>query len=182
MRAVIYSVASVSHLVDDLEESIRTARGAAPADLLLRGGRVVNVFTHEIVETAVALRGDRVVGLGDLPAREIIDLEGRYVCPGLIDAHVHIEISMLPPHRFADAVLPHGVTTVVCDPHEIANVLGVRGRPLHARRQRGARSLGARDGAVVRADVVDGDVGRGTRRARSSSRSPSTRACSASRR
>ncbi|MDX6658516.1 MAG: adenine deaminase, partial [Solirubrobacteraceae bacterium] len=111
----------------DLEEIIRAARGTVEADLLLRGGRVVNVFTHEIVETAVALRGDRIVGLGERPAREVIDLEGRYVCPGLIDAHVHIEISMLPPHRFADAVLPHGVTSVVCDPHEIANVLGVEG-------------------------------------------------------
>ncbi|MCW3047253.1 MAG: ade [Solirubrobacterales bacterium] len=113
--------------VDDLGELIGAARGAVEADLLLRGGRVVNVFTHEIVETSVALRGDRIVGLGDLPAREVIDLAGRYVCPGLIDAHVHIEISMLPPHRFADAVLPHGVTSVVCDPHEIANVLGVEG-------------------------------------------------------
>jgi adenine deaminase len=113
--------------VDDLGEFIRAARGGVEADLLLRGGRVVNVFTHEIEETAVALRGDRIVGLGDLPAREAIDLDGRYVCPGLIDAHVHIEISMLPPHRFADAVLPHGVTSVVCDPHEIANVLGVEG-------------------------------------------------------
>jgi adenine deaminase len=113
--------------VDDLGDLIRAARGAVEADLLLRGGRVVNVFTHEIVETAVALRGDRIVGLGDLPAREVIDLGGRYVCPGLIDAHVHIEISMLPPHRFADAILPHGVTSVVCDPHEIANVLGLEG-------------------------------------------------------
>jgi adenine deaminase len=112
---------------DDLGEFIRAARGDVEADLLLRGGRVVNVFTHEIVETAVALRGDRIVGLGELPAREVIDLDGRYVCPGLIDAHVHIEISMLPPHRFADAVVQHGVTTVVCDPHEIANVLGVPG-------------------------------------------------------
>ncbi|MEA2211199.1 MAG: adenine deaminase [Solirubrobacteraceae bacterium] len=112
---------------DELGEFIRAARGAIEADLLLRGGRVVNVFTHEILDTAVAVRGARIVGLGELPAREVIDLDGRYVCPGLIDAHVHIEISMLPPHRFADAVLPHGVTSVVCDPHEIANVLGVPG-------------------------------------------------------
>jgi adenine deaminase len=112
---------------DDLGERIRVARGADEADLLLRGGRVVNVFTHEIVDTSVAVHGDRIVGLGDRPAREVVDLEGAYVCPGLIDAHVHIEISMLPPHRFADAVLPHGVTSVVCDPHEIANVLGLTG-------------------------------------------------------
>jgi adenine deaminase len=117
----------VARAVQDLGEFIRAARGVVEADLLLRGGRVVNVFTHEIVDTAVALRGDRVVGLGDLPAREVIELGGRYVCPGLIDAHVHIEISMLPPHRFADAVLPHGVTSIVCDPHEIANVLGAAG-------------------------------------------------------
>ena len=113
--------------VGDLWEFIRGARGEVDPDLLLRGGRVVNVFTHEIVETAVAVRGDRVVGFGDSPAGEVIDLDGRYVCPGLIDPHVHIEISMMPPHRFADAVLPHGVTSVVCDPHEIANVLGVEG-------------------------------------------------------
>src|SRR5712671_4973519 len=113
--------------VNDLGQFIRAARGEIEADLLLRGGRVVDVFTHEIVKTSIALRGDRIVGLGELPAREIIDLDGRYVCPGLIDAHVHIEISMLPPHRFADAVLPHGVTSVVCDPHEIANVLGLDG-------------------------------------------------------
>ena len=113
--------------MSDLGELIRTARGEREADLLLRGGRVVNVFTHEIVDTAVALRGDRIAGLGELPAREVVDLDGAYVCPGLVDAHVHIEISMLPPHRFADAVLPHGVTTVVCDPHEIANVLGAAG-------------------------------------------------------
>ena len=113
--------------MDDLGEFIRAARGAVEADLLLRGGRVVNVFTHECVDTSVAVRGDRIVGLGDLPAREVIDVSGRYVCPGLIDAHVHIESSMLPPHRFADAVLAHGVTSVVCDPHEIANVLGVEG-------------------------------------------------------
>jgi adenine deaminase len=112
---------------DDLADFIRAARGEVESDLLLRGGRVVNVFTHEVLETPVALRGGRIAGLGELPAREVIDLDGQYVCPGLIDAHVHIEISMLPPHRFAEAVLPHGVTSVVCDPHEIANVLGIEG-------------------------------------------------------
>jgi adenine deaminase len=116
-----------SDAVGRLGELIRAARGEVEADLVLRGGRVVNVFTHEIVETPVAVLGDRIVGFGDVPAREIIDLDGHYVCPGLIDAHVHIEISMLPPPRFADAVLPHGVTSVICDPHEIANVLGVQG-------------------------------------------------------
>src|SRR5438309_4984393 len=112
---------------EDLADFIRAARGEVESDLLLRGGRVVNVFTHELLDTAVALRGGRIVGLGELPAREVIELDGQYVCPGLIDAHVHIEISMLAPHRFAEAVLPHGVTSVICDPHEIANVLGIQG-------------------------------------------------------
>jgi adenine deaminase len=116
-----------SDAVGRLGELIGAARGDVEADRVLRGGRVVNVFTHEIVETPVTVLGDRIVGFGDLPAREIIDLDGHYVCPGLIDAHVHIEISMLPPPRFADAVLPHGVTSVICDPHEIANVMGVQG-------------------------------------------------------
>ena len=116
-----------SDAVGRMSELIRAARGDVEVDLLLRGGRVVNVFTHEIVETSVAVLGDRIAGFGDRPAREVIDLDGRYVCPGLIDAHVHIEISMLPPPRFADAVLPHGVTSVIGDPHEIANVLGAEG-------------------------------------------------------
>ncbi len=109
------------------EELIEYARGEREADLALVNVRVVNVFSHEIMETNVAIAGDRIVGLGDYPAREIIDLQGRYVCPGLIDAHVHIESSMMPPHRFAEAVLPLGTTTVIADPHEIANVLGLEG-------------------------------------------------------
>jgi len=94
---------------------------------MLTNARVVNVFSHEIIETNVVIAGDRIVGLGDYSAREVIDLAGRYVCPGLMDAHVHIESSLVPPHRFAEAVLPLGTTTVVSDPHEIANVLGIEG-------------------------------------------------------
>lgn len=74
----------------DLAGLIRSSRGLEDADLLLRGGRIVNVFTHEILETSVAVRGDRIVALGELPAREVVELGGRYVCRGLIDAHVHI--------------------------------------------------------------------------------------------
>jgi adenine deaminase len=77
--------------VQDLGEFISAARGAVDADRLPSGGRVGNVFTHEIVETAVALRGDRIVRLGDRPAREVIDLDGRDVCPGLIDAHAQTQ-------------------------------------------------------------------------------------------
>lgn len=112
----------------DLTDLLRIARGDAPADLALRDGRVINVFTGEIVETDVVMAGDTIVGVGPgYEARQEINLGGRYVCPGLIDAHVHIESSMVTPPQFARALAPRGTTTVVCDPHEIANVAGVEG-------------------------------------------------------
>jgi len=111
----------------ELAELIKLARGEEKADLLLKNARVVNVFSHEIIETNVAIAGDRIVGLGDYSAVETIDLKGRYVCPGFIDGHVHIESSMVTPPEFARAVVPRGTTSVVSDPHEIANVLGIEG-------------------------------------------------------
>jgi adenine deaminase len=111
----------------ELAELIKLARGQEKANLLLRNARVVNVFSHEIIETNVAIAGDRIVGLGDYLAGETIDLEGLYVCPGFIDGHVHIESSMVTPPEFARAVVPRGTTSVVADPHEIANVLGIKG-------------------------------------------------------
>lgn len=111
----------------ELSTLIRAARGNLPADLLLKNGRVVNVFTGEIEETSIAISGSRIVGLGDYAAAKVTDLNGAYVCPGFIDAHVHIESALVPPYEFARAVVPHGVTTVVIDPHEIANVLGSAG-------------------------------------------------------
>ncbi len=110
-----------------LAETIKLARGEEKADLLLRNARVVNVFSHEIIETSIAIAGDRIVGLGDYPAKEIIDLKGRTVCAGFIDGHVHIESSMVTPLEFAKAVVPRGTTSVVTDPHEITNVLGIEG-------------------------------------------------------
>lgn len=107
---------------------ISVARGDAPADLLFRGGRVVNVFTGEIEEVDVAVSGRFVAGLGPgYDAASVIDLEGSFLLPGLIDAHVHVESSMATPREFARAVVPHGTTTVVSDPHEIANVHGMEG-------------------------------------------------------
>lgn len=110
-----------------LDELISYARGDEPADLLLNNGRVVNVLSGEIVETNVAILRTRIVGLGDYEANEVIDLEGAFLAPGLIDAHVHIESSLVPPAEFSRAVVPRGTTTVVTDPHEIANVLGLDG-------------------------------------------------------
>lgn len=106
---------------------IRVALGQEPAGLLLRNARVVNVFSGEIEETSIAIKHSRIVGLGEYDAETVTDLRGSYVCPGLIDAHVHIESAMVPPFEYARAVVPHGTTSVVIDPHEIANVLGVDG-------------------------------------------------------
>jgi adenine deaminase len=111
----------------DLKSLIRRARGDEPADLLLRNGRVVNVLSGQVEETGVAVAGEFVVGLGDFRARREIDLAGAYVAPGFIDAHVHIESALVPPSEFARAVVPRGTTTVITDPHEIANVLGLEG-------------------------------------------------------
>jgi len=112
----------------ELAHRIRLARGQEPADLLLKGGRLVNVFTGEVYEADIAIHGGYIVGIGEgYTAREVIDLKGRFVAPGFIDAHVHIESSMVPPPEFARAVVPHGTTTVIIDPHEIANVLGLDG-------------------------------------------------------
>lgn len=110
-----------------LEEQIAAARGERPCDLLLTGANVVNVFTGEIVDTAVAVADGMIVGFGSREAAEIHDLGGRYLAPGWIDAHVHIESAMVCPAEFARAVLPRGTTAVVADPHEIANVLGTEG-------------------------------------------------------
>lgn len=112
----------------ELPNLLATARGDRPADLLLRNARLVNVLSGEIYATDIAIAGERIAGLGPgYEAKETVDLEGRFVAPGFIDAHVHIESSLVPPAEFARAVVPRGVTTVVTDPHEIANVLGLAG-------------------------------------------------------
>ena len=110
-----------------LKEKIRVASGEGTVDLLIKNGRVVNVFSAEIEERDVAIFGGVVVGFGDYRAREIVDVGGDFLCPGLVDGHVHIESSMVTIPEFARAVLPNGTTSVVIDPHEIANVLGREG-------------------------------------------------------
>lgn len=111
----------------ELAELIRLARGLQPADLLLKNGRVVNVLSAEIHEANVAIAGSQIIGFGDYEAHEVIDLQGAYLAPGFIDGHVHIESSMMTVPEFARTVVPRGTTTVVIDPHEIANVLGLDG-------------------------------------------------------
>jgi adenine deaminase len=103
------------------------ARGDEPADLVLSGGHVLSVFTKEWLDVDVAIQDGHVVGLGSYEGRERLDVAGKYLVPGFIDAHMHIESSKLTVDEFARAVLAHGTTAVVADPHEIANVLGTDG-------------------------------------------------------
>jgi adenine deaminase len=110
-----------------LAKLIAVAHGDEPADLLLKNAQLVNVLSGEIHPADIAIWGRRVAGLGTYEARRELDLGGRFVCPGLMDAHVHLESSMVQPSEFARAVVPHGTTAVFCDPHEIANVLGIAG-------------------------------------------------------
>jgi len=112
----------------NLKELISVARGETPADLLLKNARIVNTFIGEIEQADVAIYGDRIAGVGDYgKAREIIDLQGKFLAPGLINGHTHIESSMLHPARYAQAVIPRGTLAVVTDLHEIANVCGSAG-------------------------------------------------------
>jgi adenine deaminase len=111
----------------DLAERITSALGKKPVDLLLKNGQLINVISGEIHAVSIAIRDDIVVGFGDYEAVQTVDLEGRYVAPGFIDGHLHLESSMLSIPEFARNVVPLGTTTVVADPHEIGNVLGLDG-------------------------------------------------------
>ena len=111
----------------DLSRRLAVARGDEPADAVVRGGRVLSVFTREWLEGDVAICDGYVVGIGDYEAKKTIDASGRWVVPGFVDAHLHLESPKLLPDEFARLVLPLGTTTVVADPHEIANVLGTDG-------------------------------------------------------
>ena len=111
-----------------LAKLISVARGDAPADLLLKNAKIINTFVGIIEEGNVAIYGDRIAGLGNyLKAKEIIDLKGSYLAPGLINGHTHIESSMLHPAQYAQAVVPRGTSAVITDLHEITNVVGFDG-------------------------------------------------------
>ena len=106
---------------------LAVARGDLPADLVVRGARVFNVFTREWLDGDVAVADGRFAGVGSYEGVESVDAKGRMLVPGFVDAHVHIESSMLTLERFAEVVLATGTTTIVADPHELANVVGSRG-------------------------------------------------------
>ena len=113
--------------MDDLGRRLAVARGDEPADLVVQRGRIFSVFTREWLEVDVAVVDGIVAGLGDYEGRETLDAEGRFVVPGFVDTHMHLESVKLMVDEFARLVLPLGTTAVVADPHEIANVLGVDG-------------------------------------------------------
>ena len=113
--------------MEALRRRLAVARGDEPADLVVRGGRVLSVFTKEWLETDVAIVDGVVAGLGSYEGRETLDASGHWVVPGFIDAHMHLESTKLLPDEFARLVLPLGTTAVVADPHELANVLGTDG-------------------------------------------------------
>jgi adenine deaminase len=111
----------------DLSRRLAVARGDEPADVVVRGGRVLSVFTREWLDTDIAIADGWIAGLGEYEGREVVDAAGRYVVPGFLDAHMHLESTKLLPDEFARLVLPLGTTAVVLDPHELANVLGTDG-------------------------------------------------------
>jgi adenine deaminase len=113
--------------MDDLARRLAVARGDEPADVVVHGGRVLSVFTREWLEVDIAVADGWIAGLGEYEGRDVVDASGRYVVPGFIDAHMHLESTKLLPDEFARLVLPLGTTAVVLDPHELANVLGTDG-------------------------------------------------------
>ena len=113
--------------MESLQRRLAVARGDDPADLVVRGGRVLSVFTREWLHADVAVVDGVIAGVGSYTGVETIDADGRFVVPGFIDSHMHIESTKLLPDELARLVLPLGTTAVVADPHEIANVLGTDG-------------------------------------------------------
>ncbi len=110
-----------------LTRRIEVSAHHRPADLVIRGGQIVNVFSGEITVADIAIIDGMIAGIGSYEGKEIVDASGKWIIPGLIDGHVHIESSLLSPKEFARVVLQHGVTSVITDPHEIGSVAGVEG-------------------------------------------------------
>ena len=106
---------------------IDVAAGRAPADLVLKNATYVNVFSNELCHGDIAVAEGLIVGMGEYHGKVEVDVSGKLVLPGFIDAHIHLESSLVSPTEFATAVLPHGTPTVITDPHEIANVMGTDG-------------------------------------------------------
>ena len=111
----------------NMKKMMDVASGRRKASLVLKNAKVINVFTEEIETLDIAIEDGRIAGLGSYEGIENRDMTGRFVCPGFIDGHIHLESSMVSPDEFETAVLPHGTTAVITDPHEISNVAGLQG-------------------------------------------------------
>ena len=116
----------------NVEKVISVALGKEPADVVIKNGQIVNVITREVYPGGVAIAGDRIVAVGDVDYTigentKVIDAEEKFITPGLIDGHVHVETSLMTYGRFAQAVMPHGTTAVMSDFHEIGIVTGAKG-------------------------------------------------------
>ena len=109
------------------KELLKQARGLEKADKVFKNAVIVDVFNERLLENDIAVADGIIIGIGDYQGKEEIDLGGRIVTPGLIDAHLHIESSMTNVDEFARVIIPRGTTTIVADPHEIANVAGLTG-------------------------------------------------------
>ena len=113
--------------MNNISNLIAVAAGRKPPDLVLKGGRVVNIFSHELLEADIAIADGCIAGIGSYDGPSTVDVQGNIICPGFIDGHIHLESTMLAPPELARAVLAHGTTAIVADPHEIANVMGKQG-------------------------------------------------------
>jgi len=112
---------------DRIQSRINLAAGRGKVDLLLKNCKIVNVFSHEVCEGHIAIDSGKIIGVGDYDAVNEVDIKGAYVAPGLIDSHEHLESAMVTPAQMSRVVIPRGTTTIIADPHEIANVCGVKG-------------------------------------------------------
>jgi len=112
---------------DSLKKLIDVAMNRVPADVVIKNCKVVNVFSGEITEGNIAISDGQIAGIGEYEGKEVIDAEGRYAAPGFIDSHIHIESSYVSPEELGRLLVPHGGTTIMADPHEIANVCGEQG-------------------------------------------------------
>lgn len=113
--------------IERLKERVQLAQGIGKVELVLKGGKVVNVFNGKIEDKSIAIHKGKIIGLGFYEGVKEVDLKGAYVVPGLIDAHMHMESTLVTPEQMARILVPRGTTTVVADPHEIANVCGLEG-------------------------------------------------------
>jgi adenine deaminase len=127
MKSMVRVSEIIADSLTDRQHLLAVARGDEPADLVVRGARIFSVFTREWLDGDVAVAGARFAGVGSYEGTETVDANGSMLVPGFVDAHVHIESSLLTLERFAEVVLARGTTTIVADPHELANVVGAEG-------------------------------------------------------